>query len=601
MIRAINTILMLIVFVLAGFLFDVVRTEYVFPGVSLSGERVSRMSHEALRETMDTFEGYVFEEEIVLVVGDTEYSTTLDEVGISLDKNDALQRVQYFGHNETLVKSFSLWVASFFRPHEISLDDDIVFDQQILLGFLEDDADIKPPFEGDMRIQGEGIFAIPPQDGYGVDYTQLGLVVSDAITRQASEPTISLSLSVLSPEMSVQEFEKFRKSISSYVNEGITVSHKGNVVLERTDQALLDLTVIEKNDNGWYLRIPSKNEDDFFGDLLARNAEFFVTEDYIVEIIPSETGFLFDREQLKSNLHYAFDRGIHKLSLTTSGDTEPEIITEDLEEMEIKHVISQFTTYFDCCQSRVTNIRRIAEIIDGVIVQPGESFELNEYVGQRTIKKGFVPAGALMFGEHVEDVGGGISQFATTTYNAIYWGALWIETHKPHSQYFSRYPEGIEATVSWKYPTLRFTNDYQTPVIIRASSTDTSVTVSILGDNNGRIMIGDHRRGTTNMEAVAVGGDTSRIVTSTVSGRYDFLPAPIKHIAYPSRYAPGGNQIVEIGKTGWTTNVTRTVEYPGVAPSFTQNWKVKYTHPTIVQVYSCAEVTEPGASCVTAE
>jgi hypothetical protein len=115
----------------------------------------------------------------------------------------------------------------------------------------------------------------------------------------------------------------------------------------------------------------------------------------------------------------------------------------------------------------------MARQIDDYVVMPGETFSLNNHVGQRTTAKGFVCAGALLGNELVEEgpicIGGGSSQFTTTMYNAIFFAGLEDVAHTPHSVYFSRYPEGREATLGWPVrPRLpqqhRARGDHQDPV-----------------------------------------------------------------------------------------------------------------------------------------
>lgn len=156
-----------------------------------------------------------------------------------------------------------------------------------------------------------------------------------------------------------------------------------------------------------------------------------------------------------------------------------------------KLLVAEFTTYYPCCQSRVTNIHRIADAVDGAVVQPGETFSLNGHVGPRTTAKGYVVAGAIIGGEivccdHPANIGGGTSQFATTLYNAIFWGGYDDVYHQPHSLYFTRYPVGIEATLGYPGPDVQFRNDTLTPVSIDASYTSGSVTVRLYGNNEGR-------------------------------------------------------------------------------------------------------------------
>ncbi len=145
----------------------------------------------------------------------------------------------------------------------------------------------------------------------------------------------------------------------------------------------------------------------------------------------------------------------------------------------IKELVGEFTTKHACCQSRVTNIHRIADLVRGVTIPPGERLSLNEFVGQRTREKGFVGAGAIESGHFVEDVGGGISQFATTIFNAGYFAGLDFDEYQSHTIYISRYPYGREATMSWPKPDLVLVNNTPWHAMIWTSYTDSSITVQV--------------------------------------------------------------------------------------------------------------------------
>ncbi|MEX2278874.1 MAG: VanW family protein [Acidimicrobiia bacterium] len=154
-------------------------------------------------------------------------------------------------------------------------------------------------------------------------------------------------------------------------------------------------------------------------------------------------------------------------------------------------LLAGFTTFHNCCESRVTNIHLMADQLDGLVVQPGEVFSLNERIGPRLESDGYVPAGILLDGElyccdHPLNIGGGTSQVATTLYNAVFRNGFEIISHKPHSRYISRYPLGIEATLGYSTPDIVFRNDTFTPLTIVASYTNTSITFDLLGDDLGR-------------------------------------------------------------------------------------------------------------------
>ena len=155
--------------------------------------------------------------------------------------------------------------------------------------------------------------------------------------------------------------------------------------------------------------------------------------------------------------------------------------------------VSSFTTPHACCEDRVKNIQRMADIVDGFYLLPGESLSLNDYVGVRTEENGFFPAGAIRRGHLIEEVGGGVSQFATTIFNAAYFAGLEFEEYRAHTIYFSRYPYGREATISNPEPDLVIRNVTEFPVLIDTSYTDTSITVSMYSTPNVEVKELDQR------------------------------------------------------------------------------------------------------------
>ena len=104
------------------------------------------------------------------------------------------------------------------------------------------------------------------------------------------------------------------------------------------------------------------------------------------------------------------------------------------------------------------NIHRGADLLNNTIVEPGATFSLNDTLGPRTAERGFVVA-PVFYGEFTEDVGGGVSQLATTVFNAVFFGGYEDVYHKPHTIYISRYPMGREATVNYPSVDLKFRNN----------------------------------------------------------------------------------------------------------------------------------------------
>jgi vancomycin resistance protein YoaR len=138
---------------------------------------------------------------------------------------------------------------------------------------------------------------------------------------------------------------------------------------------------------------------------------------------------------------------------------EPEITTKAAEAMGIKEVTGTFTTEYPHAEYRNTNIGRAAELINGTLLKPGETFSLNDIVGERTASNGFTKGFVIKDGRLREELGGGVSQVATTTYNAAFFAGMEDVEHRPHGFYISRYPVGREATVYWGSLDLKWRNN----------------------------------------------------------------------------------------------------------------------------------------------
>lgn len=164
--------------------------------------------------------------------------------------------------------------------------------------------------------------------------------------------------------------------------------------------------------------------------------------------------------------------------LTKSGDertvqieakvVQPAFTTEDAEKLGITEKISEFTTEYPHAEYRNVNQSRGAALIDGTILEPGETFSFNDTVGERTEANGFTTGSVINGGRFVDELGGGVSQVVTTTYNAAFFAGLDDVEHHPHAFYIDRYPEGREATVYFGSLDLRFRNNLKNGVLIKA-------------------------------------------------------------------------------------------------------------------------------------
>ncbi|MFJ4776100.1 VanW family protein [Streptomyces sp. NPDC088762] len=160
---------------------------------------------------------------------------------------------------------------------------------------------------------------------------------------------------------------------------------------------------------------------------------------------------------------------------------QPGLNEAEARRLGIKEKVSSFTVQFPAAPYRSTNIGRAVELINGSVVMPGQEWSFNRTVGERTKENGFVDGIMINDGRYVKSPGGGVSAVATTMYNAMFFAGLKPLEHGAHSFYIERYPEGREATVAWGSLDLRWLNDSGHPIYVQAQSTDTSLTITLLG------------------------------------------------------------------------------------------------------------------------
>ncbi len=161
--------------------------------------------------------------------------------------------------------------------------------------------------------------------------------------------------------------------------------------------------------------------------------------------------------------------------------TEPMIKAEDLEKYT-KEQASFSTDFSKSSSQRKQNIRLAFSKINGTRLESGATFSFNDTVGERTVENGYQEAKIILAGEYENGIGGGICQASTTLYNAVIRAGLEVIEVKPHSMPASYVPLSLDAMVSWGYSDLKFSNNSDGPVFIKATTDDSKVMVTIYGN-----------------------------------------------------------------------------------------------------------------------
>ncbi len=433
--------------------------------------------------------------EAELDIGGTEIVTDPFTIGVRIDTeqlaDDALEarRSGFF-----LFRPFR-WVGTFFteEPIDLTYDVDSEATEQAVDQLVESELD--DPIEPYIELVDGDLEVVPGADGATIDPSVLG---SALLPMMAAGPpfTVRLDAAPLRPDLDDAELA----AVVAEANDATDVPARITVLGESAtvepaqlrSWVTLDLSGAEAT---WSIDqatavaelaplFPQLGSDD-------QRARFDVIDNAPV-IIPASESVVCCADDTAISLKSALiDQSATEPSTPDADEPtvveielEPKIAAADegvarLEALGIIEEVGSFTTKHDCCQNRVSNIHLMADLVRGAIIEPGGSFSLNGYVGKRTLERGFLPAGAIASGLLEDQVGGGVSQFATTTFNAAFFAGLDFTEYQSHSLYFSRYPRGREATVSWPKPDLVLQNNTPYGVLIWTSYTDTTITVTM--------------------------------------------------------------------------------------------------------------------------
>lgn len=187
------------------------------------------------------------------------------------------------------------------------------------------------------------------------------------------------------------------------------------------------------------------------------------------EVVPGKEGVGLQPEEMAEKLVPVLtETGDARTVEVEAKVVEPVFTTEDAKALNITEKISEFTTEYPHAEYRNINQGRAAEILNGTILKPGEMFSFNDTVGERTAANGFTSGSVINNGRFQDELGGGVSQVVTTTYNAAFFAGLEDVEHHPHAFYIDRYPVGREATVYFGSLDLRFRNNLENGVLIRS-------------------------------------------------------------------------------------------------------------------------------------
>ncbi|MET9226756.1 VanW family protein [Lentzea sp. NPDC003310] len=454
-------------------------------GVLVAGVDVGGMSHDEAEKKLRDEIGPRLGKPVALKAGDVTSELDPKAAGLELDWNGTIERA-----GSQPLSPFTR-VTSFFTSREVGVatkadDAKVSSALEALRPKLDHD-----PIEGTIKFEGANPVAVEPHDGQKLKAEE---AVGAVVANWASGSPVEVPMDFTPVKTTKEGVEKALNDIVKTAVSGPVVIKGEGKDATLTPEQIGSTLAFAPGEGGALNVTPNKDK---LAEVTTPQLKDTVKQGKDAEIVfeggkptvkPSVDGLDLDWDK---NLQPYFDT----LKKTDAREvkfeykhTPAKVTTEQANKMGIKEVIGEFTTGGFAPASGV-NIRVVAEKVNGAIVKPKETFSLNKYTGPRGTAQGYVEAGIIENGIPGMAVGGGISQFATTLYNAYYYAGMKDAGHREHSYWITRYPKGREATVFMdgagnSLIDISFTNPDDTGVAIQTIWTGSSITIKLWGTKN---------------------------------------------------------------------------------------------------------------------
>jgi len=457
--------------------------EEIAPNVRFAGIDVSGLTPELAAAHVGWRETAFLETPVTIHLGDRQVTMSAREIGFDYLYGETVSAVVSARHSERVWEEFLAWLST--PLEEVVVEDRFVLDEETARQRLSaDDLVTAVPVEPEVTMgDGSEMRVRIGVDGVGIDVDET-VAVLDAAPIESGPIEVTAVLAPIPPSVSDGAAETVAAELNEKTQQGLVAAVDATAARLRAPQVRAHLVskvvdgvmTVSFDVEGLREEVESMFPEPV-GELQPPQLE--VVEGVVRLVAEGRPPpVCCSPESVESVAREFLDGGAPLYRLETRSNDDVTMIAW-ANGSHVTELVGEFTTNHACCENRVANIHTIADTLTGVYLIPGETLSLNELVGPRTTEKGYLPAGAIRGGHMTDEVGGGVSQFVTTMFNAAYFAGLELNEYQSHSVYFSRYPFGREATLSMPGPDLVITNTTDHPLLIWPTYDATSITVSI--------------------------------------------------------------------------------------------------------------------------
>ncbi len=443
----------------AYFLGDRVPRDTQVAGVAIGGLSIAQAE-----QALETGLADMAESPVTLAAGEAQAEIAPGDVSLALDAEATVAQFTGFSYQPGVLLGHIFGLGD--QPAVSTVD---LTDLEAAVGAAASDLDVAP-VEGAIDIVGTEAVPVEPADGFAIDVEETSALIRD--TWLEGEP-VEAVVQVLEPTVGAAAVEAAMTEIARPLTSGPISIQAGSEMTQIPLADLLAVSSIQADGEVLVLRIDGE----------ALRAKLFELspeigqepKDATVEIqggqpvvVPAVSGVGIDPDALEEEAVAAALSMTQRTATVEMVETTPEFTTEQAEALGIVEKVSEFSTPLTSDRQRTQNLIVGTAAINGTIVLPGETFSIIEALGPVTPAQGYNSSPVVVDGFESHAVGGGLSQLATTTFNAAYFAGMDDIFHQPHSRWFDRYPEGREATMFTPSLDMKWGNNTDHGVLVQA-------------------------------------------------------------------------------------------------------------------------------------
>ncbi len=487
----------------------------IFPGVSVAGVDVSGMKLEDAAVKIQMELTYPYGGRIVFRDGANVWLETPARLGMVLDPTASARAAFDLGRSGGLFKSIDDQVAA--MQGGVNVSPVTVFDQRVAHSYLQNLAVLvdRPVTEASLVINGLDVTSSPGQVGrrLNVDATLVYLSVQMQSFRDGEVPLVIIDTPPHVLDATPQA-EAARRLLAAPFTLSIPEARANDPgpwqiqpaelapmlqVGRVKDVAGSDQYVVQVQPAliqpylesiGGQINRPDRNARFIFSD---ETAQLQLIESAIV-------GLELDLPGSIAQMQSAVAAGQQSAFLAVNA-TKPQVDDDAVAaQLGITQLVATETSYFrGSSAARLQNIEAAAAKFHGLLVAPGATFSMGEYMGDISLDNGFAEALIIYGGKTIKGVGGGVCQVSTTLFRTVFFGGFPVAERHAHAYRVSYYEQrpgsgidprlaGLDATVYFPLVDFKFVNDTPYWLLMETyfNPTSYSLTWKIYSTSDGR-------------------------------------------------------------------------------------------------------------------